>query len=142
MHVAVAVTGLLLGGWVMLKSLRAIVSGVLSQSWPIARGSIEAVTIQTKLNAEADEVSRQRVEYSYVVGGTTYRGARIRFGLPLILQWSSQPGPFSRGESVAVIHNPSHPEMSTLQRGFSAFVLFTLAIGCLIVWASIKILLL
>jgi uncharacterized protein DUF3592 len=142
MHVVIAVTGLLLGGWVMSKSLRAIVSGVLSESWPTVRGSIKAVTMETKLNGEGEEVSRQRVEYSYVVGGTTYRGARIRFGLPLILQWSSQPGPFSGGESVAVIHNPSQPEMSTLQRGFSPFVLFTLAFGCLTVWASIKILLL
>ena len=142
MNVVIAVTGLLLGGWVILKSLRAIVSGVLSESWPTATGSIEAVTIETKLNSEAEEVSRQRVEYSYVVGGNTYRGARIRFGLPPILRWSSQPGPFNRGESVAVIHNPSQPEMSTLQRGFSAFALFTLAVGCLIVWASMKILLL
>jgi hypothetical protein len=42
MHVVIAITGLLLGGWVILKSLRAIVSGVLSESWPTARGSIDA----------------------------------------------------------------------------------------------------
>jgi hypothetical protein len=50
--------------------------------------------------------------------------------------------PFTHGDGVAVIHSPSQPEMSALQRGFSAFVFFTLAVGCLIVWASIEVLLL
>src|SRR5215210_5082325 len=100
MDAVIAISGLLLGGWIMFKSLRAIVRGVVSRSWPLARGVIETVTLETKLNSEADQVSRQRVEYSYLVGAKTYRGARIRFGLPRILQWS-QRTPFSRGDSVA-----------------------------------------
>jgi hypothetical protein len=140
MHAVIANTGLLLGGWVLFKSLRALVRGVVSQSWPTAEGVIETVTLETKLNSEADEVFRQRVQYSYRVGAKTYRGARIRFGLPLALQWSQQT-PFSRGDRVTVIHNPSQPRISTLQRGFSGFALFTFAAGCLIVWGSIKILL-
>ena len=142
MHVAIAVAGLLLGGWIVVKSLRAIVRGVLSQSWPTVRGTIRTATTETKLNSEGEEVSRQRVEYSYLVGAETFRGERIRFGLPRILQWSSQPGLFGSGDSVTVIHNPSRPEISTLQRGFSRFVLLPFAVGGIIVWGSVQVLLL
>lgn len=142
MYLVIAVAGFLLGSWVMVASVRAIVRGVVSQSWPTATGVIETVTTEKKLNSEGDEVSRQRVVYSYCVGAKTYRGARVRFGLPRTLQWSLSPATFRDGDSVAVIHNPSRPEISTLQRGFSPFVLFALLAASLIVWGSIQVLLL
>ena len=137
MHLVIAVSGLLLGAWVISMSLRSIVRGGSSRSWPTANGVIKAVTAETKLDSEGDEVSRQDVEYAYRVGGKTYRGTRIRFGLPRMFQWSL-PTNFRHKENVDVIHDPARPEISTLQPGFSLFVVFTLAVGCLIFWASIE----
>ena len=139
----IAFACLLIGGWFILISLRAVMNGLLSRSWPVAAGIVRSCRVIKKLNSDADEVVRQELVYSYSVDDKTYRATRVRFGVPRIFSWSALPRDLLRsGESVDVYHSPSRPSISALQRGVSPFVLLALAAGGIGVWIGISLILL
>jgi Protein of unknown function (DUF3592) len=133
---------LLIGGWCVWKSMRALVRGLMSRSWPVAAGVVLKAKLVKSRSSEGDEISRQDLEYSYSVRGRTYRKKRIRFGIPRSLLWSSdsQRG-YRRGEHVDVYYSPSRPTVSALQRGSSPFALIALGGGAVLVWIGVRLLL-
>ena len=133
---------LMIGGWFVFKSVLALTRGLQSRTWPAATGVIRAVKTVKSLNSDADEISRQELEYSYSVGRQSFRGTRVRFGVPRALAWSQSGPAYRRGDSVVVRHSPSRPAISALQTGFSPFALLTLAAGGAIVWMGVRLLLL
>ena len=126
------------------NGLRAIVYGLRSKSWPATSGVIRAARVVKKHNAKGMEVWRHELEYSYTVEGASYRGTRIRFGVPASLLWLNPKDPsfqqFRPGATVAVIHNPSRPSVSTLQPGYSPFAFLTLAAGGVAAWVGVWLL--
>jgi hypothetical protein len=138
----IAIGVLLLGGWCISSGTLALVRGQRSRTWPTTPGVVESANVRKKLNSEGDEVSRQELEYSYVVGGKKYRSSRVRFGLPRGLTWTAQPIPMlRRGDHVPVFHNPSRPSLSTLQPGASPFVVVLMTVGGVILWLGMRLLL-
>ena len=138
-------TGLLfIAAWFWWKSVRAIVRGVRSRSWPTANGVIKAAEVVKKYNSRGREVWRQKIEYSYSVGADVYRGTRIQFGIPNSLLWNAPAHPsfrlFRRKEAVDVFYSPSRPSIAALQRGYSTFVFVTLAAGAPLVWMGVRLL--
>lgn len=130
---------LLLGGWWMLSGVRSFVLGLLSRRWPKANGVIRKAKVVTSRNSEGDELTWQELEYSYSVSGRSYRGTRVRMGVPRRIASSGQQLR-RRGESVAVYHSRSRPALSVLHRGVSPFVIITVASGGAFVWVGIKLL--
>lgn len=121
--------------------MRAFVRGLSSRSWPVTKGVIRKAKVVKKRDSEGDEVSRQDLEYSYSVGGRTFRSTRLRFGIPRTLMWTSDSRPaYRRGEHVDVVYSPSRPSVSALTRGGSPFALVTLGIGGVIVWFGVWLL--
>jgi len=124
---------LLTAVWFWWKGLRAIVHGLRSKSWPATSGVIRAARVVKKHNSKGIEVWRHEIEYSYSVEGASYRGTRLRFGIPASLLWLNPSDPsfqqFRSGATVAVIHDPSRPSVSALQPGYSPFALLTLVAG-------------
>ena len=141
---AIAGICLLTAAWFWWKGLRAIARGMRSKSWPTTNGTIRTARVSKKNNSKGIEVWRHEVEYSYLVDGASYLGTRIRFGVPASLLWLSPKDPsfqqFRPGAPVAIIHNPSRPSVSALQRGYSPFALLTLAVGAVIGWIGIGLL--
>jgi hypothetical protein len=138
-------TGLLfIAAWFWWKSVRAIVRGVRSKSWPTANGVIKTAQVVKKNNRRGTEVWRQKIEYRYSVGAAVYRGTRIQFGIPNALRWNDPALPsfrlFRRKEAVDVVYKPSRPSIAALERGYSPFVFVTLAAGATIVWMGIGLL--
>jgi hypothetical protein len=131
---------LLVGGWCMWKSMRALVRGVMSRSWPVAAGVILTTKLVKKRNSEGDEVSHQDLEYSYSVHGRTYRKTRVRFGIPRSMMYSNSQHGYRRGEHVDVYYSPARPSVSALQRGSSPFALITLGGGGFLVWIGFRLL--
>ena len=138
-------TGLLfIASWFWWKSVRAIVRGLRSKSWPTASGVIKTAQVVKKRNSKGREVWRQKIEYSYSVGADVYRGTRIQFGIPNALLWNDPELPsfriFRRKAAVDVVYSPSRPSIAALQRGYSPFVFVTLAAGAPIVWMGLRLL--
>jgi hypothetical protein len=135
---------LFIAAWFWWKSVRAIVRGLRSRSWPAATGVIRAAEVVKKHNSRGREVWRQKIEYSYSVGTEHYRGTRIQFGIPNALLWNDplRPSfqPFRRKEEVDVFYDPSRPSIAALQRGYSPFVFVTLAAGAPVVWMGLRLL--
>lgn len=129
---------LLITMWCWWKSLRAIVRGRRSRSWPAASGVIRSARVVKKYNRKSREVWRQVIDYSYSVDGKVYGGTRLQFGMPNALAWSDPSLPsfhlYCHRESVEVFYSPSRPSISALQRGFSPFVFVTFAAGALMAW--------
>ncbi len=129
------------GGWWVLSGLRSVVLGLASRSWPKANGVIRKAKVVTSRNSEGDDVTWQELEYAYPAGGRTYRGKRVRFGLPRRLATPEEPSRlFRRGESVSVYYSASRPSVSALRRGLSPFVWITLSAGGLVAWVGIWLL--
>src|SRR6185295_9262314 len=84
-----------LGAYVAGRSLRAIVRGVLSRKWPAVQGTVRKSKRTEDTNSEGDRIWRLDVEYAYGVNGKTFRGKRVRFGLPLRAA-SDDPARFPR----------------------------------------------
>lgn len=135
---------LLVAAWFWFRSLRAILRGHRSRSWPTATGVIKTAEVVKKHNSRGREVWRQRIEYSYSVGANAYRGTRTQFGIPNSLLWKNPALPsfhaFRRKEEVDVVYSPSRPSIAALQRGYSPFVFVTLAAGAVIVWMGVTLL--
>jgi|KBSSwiStaDraftv2_1062776.scaffolds.fasta_scaffold00061_5 hypothetical protein len=129
---------LLVAAWLWWKSLRAIVRGLRSRSWPTTRGSIQTARVVKKRNSRGVEVWRYDVEYTYSVRGQDYRGTRLQFGIPNSLRWGDPSKPsfrqLRRGAAVDVHHSPLRPSVSALQAGVSPFAFLTLAAGGVIAW--------
>jgi len=142
MRELIAVTCLILGGWLTLSAAVTLVLGLLSRSWPMVTGVVRASRVLKKLNSEGDEVSRRELEYSYSVKGKTYRGTRVRFDAYGMFAWSANVArALRRGDEVSVFHSPSHPSVSALQRGVSPLVMLPLAAGVGLLWAGLCLLL-
>jgi hypothetical protein len=135
---------LLIATWCWWRSLRAIVRGRLSHSWPTARGVIRTARIAKKFNARAREVWRHDLEYSYAVHGKAYRGVRVQFGIPKSLLWFEPSDPsfqqYRRGARVAVYHSPSRPSVCALRPGVSPFAAITIAAGVVFAWMGFRLL--
>jgi hypothetical protein len=141
MNEALAAAFLIVGGWGVFKSVRAIARGHRSRTWPVTSGEIRKTKVITKKDSEGDDVSRRDVEYAYTVAAKKYRGRRVRFGVPTSLLWSgTPPPPLRRGARIDVIHDPSDPAVSALERGFSPFALLTLAGASTLVAMGVRIL--
>lgn len=129
---------LLMAAWIWFKSLRGLVCGWLSRSWPTADGVIESVKVVKKFNRRRQEVWRQVIRYSYKVGGKVYRGSRIRFGIPNSLVWSSMSEPpFRKKDRVEVVHSPSIIGLSALQRGSHPFLFLAIIAGGVLAWMGL-----
>jgi len=135
---------LLTAVWLWWTGLRAIARGLSSKSWPTTSGVIRTASIVKKNNAKGVEVWRHELEYSYSVESASYCGTRLRFGIPGSLLWLSPSDPSFRqyrsGATVVVIHSPSRPSVSALQRGYSPFVFLTLIAGGVIAWMGVGLL--
>jgi hypothetical protein len=140
MHELIGAGCLLVGAWCVWKSMRALLRGLLSRSWPVATGVVLKAKVVKSRNSEGDEVSRQDLEYSYSVRGRTYRKTRVRFGIPRSVMSSDSQREYRRGERVDVYYSPSRPTVSALQRGSSPFALLTLGGGGVIVWIGFRLL--
>ncbi len=130
---------LLLGGWWVLSGVRSLVLGLRSRGWAKTDGVVRKAKVVTSRNSEGDEVTWQELEYSYSVGGRSYRGTRMRIGLPRRLASSGQPL-HRRGQSVAVYHSPSRPALSVLRPGWSPFVIIPMTSGAAVAWLGIRLL--
>ena len=135
---------LFIAAWFWWKSIRAIIRGLRSKSWPAASGVIQAAEVVKKNNSKGKEVWRQKIEYSYSVGADVYRGTRIQFGIPNALLWKDPKLPsfrlLTRKAAVDVFYNPSRPSLAALERGYSPFVFVTLAAGATITWMGVRLL--
>jgi hypothetical protein len=141
MNEALAAAFLLVGGWGVFKSVRAIVRGHRSRTWPVTAGEVRKTKIITKKDSEGDDISRRDVEYAYTVSAKKYRGKRVKFGVPGALLWSgTPPPPLRRGGRIDVVHSPADPAVSALERGFSPFALLTFAVASTIVAMGVRIL--
>lgn len=130
------------GGWWLFRSVRTLLRGVRSRSWPTTNGVITASRVVKKLNSHADEVWREELEYSYSVAGTNYRGTRRRFGVPAAFDWNdAKQQPLRLGDPVDVVYSASSPSVSALRRGFSPFAVLTLIAGGILVWLGLQLLL-
>ena len=135
---------LLMAAWMWWKSLRAIVRGRRSRSWPVAPGVIKAVQVVKKNVKGGREAWRHRLEYSYSVGAGKLRGTRIQFGIPNALLWNNPELPsfrhFEHKDNVDVFYCPSKPSISALERGYSPFVFVTLAVSGAVIWMGMTLL--
>jgi hypothetical protein len=133
-----AVGFLLMSAWCWLTSLRSVVCGRRSSSWPTAKGTIRRARIVKKYDGEGREVWRHDLEYSYSANGRAYSGRRVRFGIPNSLLWLAPSDPsfrlFRTKARVAVRHSPRHPSISTLQTGVSPFVFVSFTAGAFLAW--------
>jgi hypothetical protein len=111
--------GLALMGW----SGQYLVLGKLSEQWPAVEGRLLISRVERHL-----EDLVPRVEYEYTVAGTRYLGRRFSFKDKTILFRMDFEEDYPEGETVPVYVRPGHPEVSVLERGYSAkYFWFTLA---------------
>ena len=141
MQELVAAVCLMIGGSLAFVSLRAVMRGVHSRSWPMTRGVVARARVVKSRNSDADEVWREEIEVTYSVGTTKYRCKRAQFGIPRALTWSAKPSGLRKGSSVEVYYDPRRPSLSVLQRGFSPFALFAAAVGGVMLWTGSRLLL-
>ena len=135
---------LLVAAWCWITSLRGVVCGRRSSSWPTAKGTIRNAAIVKKFNREGREVWRHDLEYSYSANGHEYNGRRVRFGIPNSLLWLEPSDPsfrlFRAKARVAVHHSPLLPSISTLKHGVSPFVFVSFTAGALLAWMGFQLL--
>jgi hypothetical protein len=133
-----AVGFLLMSAWCWFTSLRGVVCGRRSSSWPTAKGTIRKALIVKKYDGEGREVWRHDLEYSYSANGRAYNGRRVRFGIPNSLLWLEPSDPsfrlFRTRAHVVVRHSPLFPSISALQQGVSPFVLISLTAAAFLAW--------
>jgi len=86
-----------------------------SQNWPSTTGAIT----QSESDFDADGGWHFNVKFSYVVGGRTYTGTRVRYGRigtgRRSVERLERRYPVDR--SVDVFYNPDDPSLSALERG-------------------------
>jgi hypothetical protein len=127
--------------WWLFRSVRALLRGLGSRSWPSTDGRVVASRVVRKLDSDDQEVWRETLRYAYSVAGTPYRGRRRRFGVPAALDWNDAgQSPLRRGDRVAVIYHPSRPAVSALHRGVSPFAVLPMLAGGLLTWLGIRLL--
>jgi hypothetical protein len=134
-----AVACLLLGGWWLLSGVRSLVLGLLSRGWEKAEGVIRKAKVMTSRNSEGDDITWQELEYSYSARGRSYRGTRIRIGVPRRVASLGQPL-HRRGDHVAVYYSPSRPALSVLRTGWTPFVIIPMTAGAGVAWVGIRLL--
>ncbi len=123
---------LLLGvlGLTAFVQIRQIVRGLRAKSWPSTQGIIEDSWIDESYDPEDGlTMYKARVKYSYEVGGTRYRGCRIRFGRDGISTSSRRSetrriANLGKGRGVPVIFHPRRHKLCTLEAGTSFLVVF------------------
>lgn len=71
----------------------------------------------------------------------TFRGTRVRFGLPLRVARTRMEGDAQdtprRSDRVTVVYSPSLPSVSALRRGAHPFVMFPLIVGAGLLWVGL-----
>ena len=93
-----------------------------SQFWPAARGTVTRVETPVAYDRFGRPTTLRflQVEYTYTVGGRTFTGSRIAFGMdktlgPRALERVLRP--YAVGREVKVYYNPSDPAASFLEPG-------------------------
>lgn len=103
-----------------------------------------SVDVVKKTNSDDNEVWRPVLEYEYAVGGKTYRGRRVRFGIPGSLVWLDPADPLfrglHRGTHLDIRYSPLQPSLSVVQTKLSPFVYITLAAACASGWLGYSLL--
>lgn len=140
MQQLIAAACLMVGGWLVFISSRAVMHGIHSRSWPKTKGVVASIRVVKSQNSEGDDVWRDEIEYTYSVGTATYRCKRYQFGIPRTLTWSAKSTGLRKGSSVEISYDPKRPSVAVLHRGFSPFALLTAAAGGAILWIGSRLL--
>ena len=128
------------------------IQGLAAAEWPTAPGRIVESTFEVEVGLRTRTV-RTYVDYTYTVGGTSFRGGRLRFG-PTVrgvfasadamrAQAQEERARFAPGREVEVRYNPRRPGLAVLETGSSSQLwlwvgveLIGVAVGALLLWAS------
>lgn len=94
-----------------------VARGWRSRRWPAAAGHVVTFASSERRGKGGRPVYRFEVRYRYTVGGATYEGGRIGFGV----QQVTPPGRAAAGMPVTVYYNPREPGEAVLKRDAPAF---------------------
>lgn len=111
-----------IGAFLAGLAVRNVARGRASKRWPQARGRILRSFVLVDHDRDGGEAFTPKVEYEYVVEGTTYRGGRLRYGQTG--SWNRRQaerviGPYAAGTPVNVFFDALHPADAVLLRGTS-----------------------
>jgi Protein of unknown function (DUF3592) len=121
----VAAGGILVAAGVKALEIRR------ARRWPSTEGRVIASRVEARRSRPGGDLSNQPfVQYEYVVGGRTYRGARVDVG-------ERTPGSeleavlarYPVGAAVTVFYDPADPSKALLERTLPAKAFW--AVGCL-----------
>ena len=134
----------LLGGAAMLFfGARGLLRASASKDWPTAAGKIVSSEVNHRTNRQATTTYHPRLQYTYVVDGTTHRGRRVAYGS----LGSSNPSraqrivkKYPRGKAVTVHYMPDDPAVCLLEPGVHGQAFSQPLYGLVIIGAGVALL--
>ena len=112
------------GGILLWKALS-------SQAWPSVKGRIISAFLE-KEKIRGRVISRERIQYVYLVKGKRIVGERVTLTPRLVtlrLPVRQVIKKYPKGALVTVYYNPSRPEESVLEPGFNPYIILIAAAG-------------
>ena len=125
---------LLLSVILMIWGGRDFGLGWMSRDWPVTEGQLLISRVERHLEYAVPEVT-----YEYSVAGERYVGHRFSFKDNEILFPMDFEIAYPEGETTRVFFWPLHPEISVLERGYSAKYLLAAVAGLVLFLLSIGI---
>jgi len=128
---------LVIGGALLIWSLRELRYAVQSASWPVVRATIVSSAVKSEIDPASDlptlPLYSASIRYQYEVDGKQYEGRRVAFGPTT----ASSQRSVARAETVArplgevveVRFCPSQPSLSVLTPGANWDVYAVCALG-------------
>ena len=113
-------------------------AGVRSEGWSTVAGTVFESRVQyTPGHGKVGPTYKPRISYRYKVGGLVYEGDRFSFGRATFgsgcQDAESIVGQHPVGSSVRVHYDPTNPDDSVLQVGWTWSAVLRVAIGVLLV---------
>jgi hypothetical protein len=114
-----------IGGAILIWSLRELRHAVQSATWPVVRGTIQSSAVKSEFDSTGDlpalPLYSASIRYQYEVDGKQYQGRRLAFG-PITASSRKSPAQaesaaYPLGGVVEVRFCPSQPSLSVLTPG-------------------------
>lgn len=125
--------GLGLLGYAMWSAHRSNIAA----AWPIALGTMESCSLESRSDGEGGTTYEVKVQYSYAVNRKEFRGSRLAFGYAGSSGHEAHQQILSKLKSSKIVdvrYDPADPSVSTLSFGIHRSILFMFAFA--ITWLA------
>lgn len=102
----------------------------VASNWPVASGSIDVCSLETKSDSDGGTTYEVKVQYSYSVHGKHFTGTRLAFGYAASSGHEAHEQichKLKNSKSVDVRYDPTDPSNSTLSFGIHRSIQFMFA---------------